>query len=77
MKKKSPFKTFIRGAAVAFGCVVILSIFMAIGIYTAEKKGKAPQKPTSQDLKELNEMRVYHSPKGLVEVEDGLIIIRR
>lgn len=75
MKKNiNPFKEVFQIGAVLFGAWLLFVIFSALTQWSYDRSNK-PQDAV-QDQKELNEMRVYHSPKGLVEVDDGLVIIR-
>lgn len=53
---------------VIFGVVSILIAFSLLAKCSSDK--------ISADRRELDEMRVYHSDKGLVEINDGYLIIK-
>lgn len=68
------FIRVIQFIAVTVCVFIVLAIMCAIAIWSYNMNNH-PQEST-RDKKGLNEMVVHHSDKGLVEVEDGLIIIK-
>ena len=67
MKKKNINHSSNFGKVI-LGVVSILIIFSLLAKCSNDK--------INADRKELDEMRVYHSDKGLVEVNDGYLIIK-
>lgn len=76
MKKNiNPLRKALEIVLVPIGVYLLFALFSAIIQWSYGKNNK-PQESVN-DKEELSEMRVYHSHKGLVEVENGLLIIKR
>lgn len=77
MKKNiNPLKNVLQIISVPFGAWLLFVLFSSIAQWSYERSNH-PQESV-QDQKELDEMRVYHSHKGLVEVDtNGYITIKK
>lgn len=69
MKKKilNPVIKLLQFVGVVIGVALFLAFFSALADYI--HKGTQPREP-------IIELRSYHSNKGLVEIEDGFLVIK-
>ncbi len=77
MKKNiNPLINVLQIISVPFGAWILFVLFSSIAQWSYDRRNH-PQESV-QDKKELDEMRVYHYHKGLVEVDtNGYITIKK